>query len=580
MKRIWQIFAGLFIILASVNLTSCVDGDFEEPPIIVPTVEFEANRSIQQLKSYYLDTLSRTLTLIEEDIIISGIVVANDESGNLYKKMVIQDETAAIELSLDKTSLYNEYKLGQRIFIKCKGMYVGDYNNLIQLGYIYNGSIGRLPEIYIGAHLYRDGLPGAVPEPATLNLASLPTQSAEIIKDARMSTLVKIENVRFVEVGELFAPQDVDNTNRTLIDQGGKSITVRTSKYCNFAGDTLPGGYGTAVGILTAFGSTWQFTLRSIDDLKEFGGVAPPPPGSGTGTKEDPYDVPKARNLQGQDISGWVKGFIIGSVKSGVTSVTSASDFDFAAPFSSATNVLLASSKDETDYNNCIIVNLPAGSPLRTAVNLLDNPENLKKELKVLGTLRTYFGIAGLRDCPGQEGDFELEGGVTPPPGTVYLDEPFETGIGNFSAYNVLGTQQWNHDASYKYMKMSGYQDGSSHQNEDWLISPSIDLTGATAAYITFDHTINKGEMANLQSNHTLWISTNYNGDTPSTATWEQLTIPVYPAGNNWVFVNSGKATVPASYLGQQNVRIAFKYLCSDNESATWEIKKVKVAND
>ncbi|HOP13036.1 MAG TPA: hypothetical protein PLH09_03600, partial [Lentimicrobium sp.] len=62
MKRIWQIFAGLFIILASVNLTSCVDGEFEEPPIVVPTVEFEANRSIQQLKNFYLDTLSRTLT--------------------------------------------------------------------------------------------------------------------------------------------------------------------------------------------------------------------------------------------------------------------------------------------------------------------------------------------------------------------------------------------------------------------------------------------------------------------------------------------------------------------------------------
>ncbi len=569
MKKFWHLLAGLFLILTSATFTSCVDGDFEEPPITIPTVDFEANTTIADLKASYT-----SLRMIEDDIIISGIVVANDESGNLYKKMVIQDETAGIELSLDKTSLYNEYKLGQRVFVKCKGIYIGDYNQLIQLGYIYNGSIGRLPETFISAHLFRDSLPGAKPVADTIALNQL-------VK-SRVSTLVAFKNVRFEAIGEVFAPQTVDNTNRTLMDASGNEIVVRTSKYSNFSGDTIPAGYGTVTGILSVFGSTWQLTLRDINDLSDFGGAGPPPPppGGGTGTKDDPYDVPKARNLQGQSISGWVKGFIIGSVKSGVTSVTSAADFDFAAPFSSATNVVLAASKDETDYNNCIIVNLPSGSPLRAAVNLLDNPDNLKKELNVLGTLRTYFGMAGLRDCPGQDGDFELEGGVTPPPGTVYLNEPFETGIGNFTAYNVLGTQQWSHDASYKYMKMSGYQDGSSHQNEDWLISPAMDLTAATAAYITFDHTINKGEMANLQSNHTLWISTNYNGEAPSTATWEQVTIPVYPAGNSWVFVNAGKAAVPAAYLGQQNVRIAFKYLCSDSESATWEIRKVKVAND
>ena len=336
MKKIWQlILAGVFIILASTPFTSCVDGDFEQPPILVPKVDFEANRTILQLKNYYLDTLNRALTLIDKDIVISGIVVANDESGNLYKKMVIQDATGAIELALDKNSLYNEYKLGQRLFIKTKGMYIGDYNNLVQLGYIFGGNIGRLPETFISAHLFRDSIPGTPPVATPLNLSSLPSVGGDIVKEPRMSTLVKLENVRFVEVGEMFAPQNVDNTNRTLIDQSGKSITVRTSKYCNFASDTLPGGYGTVEGILSAFGTTWQFTLRSKDDVKEFGGVAPPPPGSGTGTFADPYDIVRAMSASGTN-PVWVEGYIVGTIDVGDQNVP-----NFAGPFVTNTNLLI-----------------------------------------------------------------------------------------------------------------------------------------------------------------------------------------------------------------------------------------------
>ncbi|MGV8048773.1 MAG: DUF5689 domain-containing protein [Anaerolineaceae bacterium] len=565
MKRIWQIFAGLFIILASVNLTSCVDGEFEEPPIVVPTVEFEANRSIQQLKNFYLDTLSRTLTLIDQDIIISGIVVANDESGNLYKKMVIQDETAAIELSLDKTSLYNEYKLGQRIYIKCKGLYVGDYNNLIQLGYIYNGSIGRLPEIYIGAHLYRDGLPGAVPEPGTLSLASLPTQSAEIIKDARMSTLVKIENVRFVEVGELFAPQDVDNTNRTLIDQGGKSITVRTSKYCNFAGDTLPGGYGTAVGILTAFGSTWQFTLRSIDDLIDFGGEAPPPPGSGSGTFEDPYDVARALTTTGTD-PVWVEGYIVGNIEVGTENIP-----NFAGPFVTNTNLLIAGSAEETNPANCMPVQLPSGA-IREALNLVTTPGNKGKIVKVLGTLENYFSQPGVKNLTG----YWLDGnGIIP--ATGFFTEEFNQTLGSFTEYSVLGDQKWFGDTyDGGCVTMTGYVAPNYFANEDWLISPVISLAGKTGVELMFREAVN---FVNNMDDVKVLISTDYSGSgDPSEASWTELSGFTRSAGNSWTFANTSQISL-ANWEGD-DIRIAFKYISTTSKAGTWEISRVVVSSN
>ena len=168
MKNIWKIFTGLMLLGTSEYFAGCVNGDFDEPPIYLPSVDFESNTTIAALKTSYT-----SFKLIEDSIIIQGIVVANDESGNLYKKIIIQDSTAGIELALDKTSLYNEFKLGQRIFVKCKGMYIGDYNNLIQLGYLFEGAIGRLPEVFISEHLFRDSLPGTVPEAQVTELTGL-----------------------------------------------------------------------------------------------------------------------------------------------------------------------------------------------------------------------------------------------------------------------------------------------------------------------------------------------------------------------------------------------------------------------
>ena len=564
MKKIWQlILAGVFIILASTPFTSCVDGDFEQPPIIIPKVDFEANRTILQLKNYYLDTLSRALTLIDKDIIISGIVVANDESGNLYKKMVIQDATGAIELALDKNSLYNEYKLGQRLFIKTKGMYIGDYNNLVQLGYIFGGNIGRLPETFISAHLFRDSIPGTPPVATPLNLSSLPSVGGDIVKEPRMSTLVKLENVRFVEVGEMFAPQNVDNTNRTLIDQSGKSITVRTSKYCNFASDTLPGGYGTVEGILTAFGTTWQFTLRSKDDVKEFGGVAPPPPGSGTGTFADPYDIVRAMASSGTN-PVWVQGYIVGTIDVGDQNVP-----NFAGPFVTNTNLLIAASADETNLSNCMPVQLPSGT-IRDALNLVSKPGNKGKQVKVLGTLETYFSQPGVKNLTG----YWLDGsGVVP--ATGFFTEEFNQTLGSFTEFSVSGDQKWFGDTyDGGCVTMTGYVAPNYFVNEDWLISPVISLAGKTGVELMFREAVN---FVNNLEDTKVFVSTNYNGtDNPNDATWTQLTGFTRSTGSAWTFVNTSQISL-AAFEGS-DIRIAFKYVSTTAKAGTWEISRVVVS--
>lgn len=687
MKNRWQLIAGLFLALATISFNSCVDGDFDEPPLNIPTVNFERNTTIAELKASYSG-----FTQITDDIIIRGKVIANDESGNLYKKMEIQDETGGIELSLDKTSLYTEYKVGQTVYVKCKDMYIGDYNGLIQLGYLFNGNIGRLPEVFIPVHLFRDSLPGNAPAARLITMNDLTMD--------KVSTLVKFENVHFSEAGTLWAPQSADASNRTMLDENGKSLIIRSSKYANFASDTVPAGTGQVTGVLTVFGSTWQLVLRDTADLKGFSGtVTPPPGGSGTGTQTDPYDVVKGISLQGQDVTGWVKGFIVGSVKSGVTSIASSDDIHFDAPFTSPTNVLISDNKGETDYTRCIVVNLPSGKPLRTNVNLVDHPENLGKELNVLGTLRTYFGVAGLRDAPGESTDFELEGGVTPPPpggGDGTFDDPFDvnsarannsglgkwvqgyivgvyetdvepfeasftgpfrtntnlllaqtadetslgncltvqlpagairdvlnlvdhpenkgkevkllgnleayfgqpglkgltgywmdgngiipitgffteeftTNLGQFTAESVTGAQVWEWaNFGGGCAKMTGFANGANNVNEDWLISPSISLTGLSGVMMSFSEAINF--ITSVEDMQVL-ISTNYSSGNPNSAAWTELTGFTRSPGNSWTFFESGEVSL-AAYEGQ-TIHLAFKYLSSASAGATWEVGRV-----
>jgi len=251
-----------FILIAAALLLltftqSCIKEDFDVPPINIPSVDFESNTTIAELKAMYTSDLDS----IEDDIIIQGIVIANDESGNIYKTMFIRDNTAGIEIKLDQTGLYNEYKVGQRVYIKCQGMYMGKYGGMQQLGYKYENSIGRLPAILIPNHLFRDSLPGAAPQPETVTIPGINT--------TQFGTLIKLDNVYFETPGVSFAETSA-TTNRNIKDADDNVLIIRTSNYANFASTLMPAGVGSVVGILSVYNSEYQLYIRDMNDLIGF----------------------------------------------------------------------------------------------------------------------------------------------------------------------------------------------------------------------------------------------------------------------------------------------------------------------
>lgn len=297
---------------------------------------------------------------------------------------------------------------------------------------------------------------------------------------------------------------------------------------------------------------------------------------TGDGTRENPYTAQDVITLGTTTATGnkcWVRDYIVGFVNSDYTYVFSSD----AGTVKS--NVTLSSNVDTGDENECIPIQLPVGA-IRDGLNLADNPGNYKQEVLIYGSLEAYFQKPGVKDVTyaeinGNSYGTEPSGGFT----TIYLEETLtnQTSFNTFSTYNVAGTQVWTMGNSYG-ATMSGYEGGTSYANEDWLISPAIDLSNATNPKVTFDHARGPAGSINVGVNegyYKVFVSTDYQSGDPTAATWTELTGVTHGTAA-WGYVNSGKLSIPEA-CHAANCRVAFRYLSIDGASATWEIRNVVV---
>lgn len=255
----------LFFLISSFVLFSCVKQEFDDPPADVNSVKLTANKTIKDLKAFHkLGEFDK----ITEDWIIEGIVVADDASGNYYKTIVIQDATGGIDLKLDATGLYNDFPIGRKIYVKCKDLVVSDYNNLIQLGggTFKNNSgqdqLAGIEQLLIPNYVFK----GEKNNPITPKEVKIAELSSDML-----STLVTLKDVQFSDdsrgVSYADAPKKL-TLNRTVVDCDGISLVLRTSGYASFANEKTASGKGTLTGVYSIFGTTKQFYIRDVSDVK------------------------------------------------------------------------------------------------------------------------------------------------------------------------------------------------------------------------------------------------------------------------------------------------------------------------
>lgn len=163
----------------------------------------------------------------------------------------------------------------------------------------------------------------------------------------------------------------------------------------------------------------------------------------------------------------------------------------------------------------------------------------------------------------------------------VYLNQSFAKDLGDFKSFGTNDNIAWTID--YSSACITGYKDfdgdgtKSNEAGVTYLVSPEIDLTKASKAYIEMNHAM-KYERADVNANNTLLISKDYTDD-PTKATWTPIAYPTTGLNDastkEFVFVTSA-ANIPAEFIGQK-VRIAFRHTCTEKQSSTWEIKTLSV---
>ena len=296
----------------------------------------------------------------------------------------------------------------------------------------------------------------------------------------------------------------------------------------------------------------------------------------GTGTKEDPYNVATAQMKQDGSVA-WVQGYIVGVMETNVDPFTA----NFAAPFSTSSNLMIADTPDEQKAKNCVIVQLPFGA-IRTALNLVDHADNLKQPVILQGTLTSYFSAAGLKEVSagvfkGEEIGEEEGGEGETPEGNLIFEEKFTANEGDFTIKNVTLPEgssyvwKWEqYQTNPPYMRASAYVGGSNKASESWLISPAINLSDATKATLVFKHAHKFG--VDKTKELTLWATE------AGKEAWEQLTIPNYGSGESWTMVSSGNIDL-SKYAGKE-VQVGFKYVSTTEGAPTWEVNDVQVYSD
>lgn len=125
----------------------------------------------------------------------------------------------------------------------------------------------------------------------------------------------------------------------------------------------------------------------------------------------------------------------------------------------------------------------------------------------------------------------------------------------------------WSLTAKYG-LKATAYISNVNHACDSWAVSPVVDLEGYKTASLTFEWAGNF-----FTSQDAMKQDVSICAREAGTQEWSDLDIPVWPAGTNWTFVESGEISLDA-YAGKQ-LEIGFRYTSTDTRCGTLEIRNL-----
>ncbi len=213
------------------------------------------------------------------DDIMEAYVTSSDEGGNFYKSItfVSLDGLQGFSIPVDQYNLYTEFEPGRKVFVNMKNRYFVRDSNATKIGSLFNnGTPANLTDDTVGRISivdYKNVLTRSctkVNEDDLVNHITI----AQAKNNNYINKLIEFDMVQFSDpsVGQNYYDTDVftigGGTNHELVDALGNTITLRVSEFAKFAAEPVPSGNGKVRGVLTKFGSTFQFMIRTENDVK------------------------------------------------------------------------------------------------------------------------------------------------------------------------------------------------------------------------------------------------------------------------------------------------------------------------
>ena len=301
----------ILILLAALGLTTaCQDRDWDAPDETTGMESYGNQnlvatnvKTIAEVKNLFKNEINNNgLKEIKEPMQIMGLITGNDESGNIYNALYIQDNTGALAISVGQGGLQGPFSVGQCVLIELNGLYIGGYGKQGQIGTTYTNpnkegatpQVGRMSR-YIWQTHYK-----LIPPIAGLIVSPIECKwnfnSLDLENDC--AKLVTLKGVTLAEADgkAVYAPDDGSasivggSVNRNI--SGVSDVVLRISTYAKFAKAVMPTGRVDITGIATRYNNVWQVLMRTDRDIVPSNTDAPPvATPTGKGTADDPYNV-------------------------------------------------------------------------------------------------------------------------------------------------------------------------------------------------------------------------------------------------------------------------------------------------
>ncbi|MDO5972365.1 DUF5689 domain-containing protein [Flavivirga aquimarina] len=241
MKYIYRLLIFVMVFFSCVN-----DEDYSIPnpnnaehTAIIPTNQLTTFKAIYERYEQAVNN-GNLIAVIDEDLYIEGYVVSSDLAGNFFEELIIQnkvddsnpdnDPRLGIKLEINVGNLSDTYEFGRKIYVKLKGLTIGESNGVLAIG---RGEDSKIEQIQ--GFEYRN-IVLRTPEVTSI----IPKVSSLInLTKADENTFIQLNNMQFnkFDLALTYAGESTDEFDGLRIlesCESGASILLQTSTFSNF----------------------------------------------------------------------------------------------------------------------------------------------------------------------------------------------------------------------------------------------------------------------------------------------------------------------------------------------------------